>query len=108
MFAARREVVRCAVNVTVGARRGRRALPFCERPIITSGLDFSRAFRLASVDAAGAHKWCILFFGMTNEKPWKVRVFSLLVCLWAAGAQIWYYAQFRPLLGGFVRTFFHK
>jgi len=46
--------------------------------------------------------------GMANQKLWKVRIFSLLVCLWAAGAQIWYYAQFRPLLGGFVRTFLHK
>lgn len=48
---------------------------------------------------------------MANEKPPQplaARLFSVLVCLWGAGAQIWYYAQFRPLLGGLVRAFLRK
>lgn len=45
--------------------------------------------------------------GMASNEP-RVRVFSLLACLWAAGAQIWYYAQFRSLFGAFARAFLRK
>jgi len=45
--------------------------------------------------------------GVPSQRDLRVRVYSILACVWAAGAQVWYYAQFRSLWGAFSRAFLH-
>jgi len=36
------------------------------------------------------------------------RPLEWLLCLWVIAAQVWYLAQFRPLVEFAVRKFFHR
>jgi len=40
------------------------------------------------------------------KSPFVLRAIELLLCLWVIGSQIWYLAQFRPLVEFAARRIF--
>jgi hypothetical protein len=86
------------------------------------GNSLARSFELSDVGVLQkmqSRSACVSFFNFLLfcfpfilptmiQSPFVLRAIELLLCLWVIGSQIWYLAQFRPLVEFAARRIFHR